>query len=37
LCNIHNNSYKIIGTILTLVPIDNHVNRFNATYGHKLH
>ncbi len=37
LCNILNNNCKIIGTVLTLVPINNHVNQFNATYGHKLH
>jgi hypothetical protein len=25
------------GTILTLVPMNIHVNQFSATYGHKLH
>jgi len=31
------NICDIIGTILELVPMYNHVNQFSATYGHKLH
>jgi hypothetical protein len=37
LCNIFNNICEIIGTILTLLPMNIHVNQFSATYKHKLH
>ncbi len=37
LCNILHNICEIIGTILTLVPTNNHANQMNATYAHKLH
>ncbi len=37
LCNVRDNICEIMGTILTLVLTNSHVNQLNATYEHKLH
>ncbi len=37
LCNILDNIREIIGTILTMVLMNSHVNQFSVTYEHKLH